>query len=411
MIKTNKKHLYPLCLLLSFFLGFETGAFQLSTLSIAHEFEVGSGITGLIISVQYIAVALGSLIMGGVSDLIGKKKVLSVFIPLFALGCFIAGTSISVFIFVLGVFILGIAYSTIEAIIGAALADTNPLKSEKQIVKTQFTFSMGAVSGPLVLDWLMGQGYDWRIGFTICAIAFVALLPQLMITQITHTEPVVFADRKTSPGETQGFKQFFKPYFILLFFSIMIYVGIEASAVFYADPLISVELNTPEYGAYAISAFWLAMALARFFHGRKEKDARKIINRSQFITVLLLLVLAFNQNPVISLIVFLVAGYVFGPIWPLLISLAVSEYPNNSGRASGLMLVASGTGGAVVVFLLGFVADFFGFQSVYLACAIIALIIYLWFKNFDFETFDRRKKAIEKAERERRIREEVNSQP
>ncbi len=380
MTTTNSRYLYPICLFLTFILGFESGAFQLSTLSLSHEFAVGSSITGLIIATQYIAIVVGSLVMGGVADYFGKKKVLAVFIPVFAIGCYIAGSSSSILTFVLGIFVIGIAFSTVEALVGAVLTDTNPEKSEKQIVMTQFSFSMGAVTGPLMLDEMMVRGFDWRIGFTICAIAFIALLPPLLATKITYIPGVEFAD-KDDPKP--GFLMFLKPYFLVLFFSMMAYTGIETSAVFFADSVVSVDLNVPQYGALAISLFWFSVAISRFFYGFGKGDAKKAVARSQFLMVATMLIIAISTSHILTLFMFVVAGLSFGPVWPLLLSLGVKEFPNNSGKAAGLMLFATGVGGALFVALFGIVADIVGFRGVYFACALLSLVVYVTFRIFN----------------------------
>ncbi len=380
MTTTNSRYLYPICMILTFVLGFELGAFQLSTLSLSHEFNIGNSIAGLIITAQYIAIVIGLFVMRGVSDYFGKKKVLAVFIPVFALGCYISGSSNSILTFVLGVFVIGIAFSTVGMLVGEVLADTNPSKSEKQIVMTQFSFSMGAFTGSLLLDEMMIRGYDWRTGFVLCAIAFIALLPPLLVTKITYIPGVEFADAQEPKP---SLLMFLKPNFLVLFFSAMAYGAVITGAMFFANSALAIGLNVPENGSLSISLFWFAVAVTRFFYKDKKGDAKKAMSRSQFFIFATMVIIIVSTNHIVTLIMFALAGLSFGLAWPLFLSLGAQEFPDSSEKVAELLLIAAGIGGAVFITFFGIISDVAGVKGVYVACALLSLVVYVTFRIFN----------------------------
>ncbi len=380
MTTTNSRYLYPICLILTFILGFELGTFQFSTLSLSHEFNIGSSITGLIITAQYLAIVIGLFVMRGVSEYFGKKKVLAVFIPVFALGCYIASSSSSILTFVLGIFVVGIAFSTVGMLVGSVLADTNPHESKKQVVMTQFSFSIGAFTGALLLDELMVRGYDWRIGFMLCSIAFIALLPPLLVTKITYIPGVEFADAQEPKP---SLLMFLKPNFLVLFFSAMAYGAIITGAIFFANSIIAVGLNVPEYGALALSLFWFSAAVSRFFFKDKKGGDKKAISRGQFVMVATMVIIAVSTNHILTLIMFTVAGLSFGPAWPLYLNVGTKEFPDSSEKVAELLLIAAGIGGALFITFFGIIADVAGVKGVYVACALLALVVYVTFRIFN----------------------------
>jgi MFS family permease len=114
-----------------FFIGFQTGGYQLVLLNVADTFGVNNLIMGSLVSVLYIAVIISPLIFASMSDRVGKKKVIIMACLVFVFGCTLITFFMHIVSFVLGIFIIGCGYSLVEGLANAALADAYPEKSSR----------------------------------------------------------------------------------------------------------------------------------------------------------------------------------------------------------------------------------------------------------------------------------------
>ncbi|HPY37064.1 MAG TPA: MFS transporter, partial [Clostridia bacterium] len=110
-LKTSRKLLVWVVALLMFFLGFEAGGFQLVLLNVAKDFGLNTSMMGMLASMQFFATIGMPLLFGRLSDRIGKKRVLAFSLPVFILGCVLAGLAQSALLLVAGVAILGAGFS------------------------------------------------------------------------------------------------------------------------------------------------------------------------------------------------------------------------------------------------------------------------------------------------------------
>ena len=70
-----------------FLLGFEAGGFQISLLKIVEMLGLPDSASGVLVSAQYSAIIIMPLLIGGIADRKGKRKVLAVFSLIFGTGC------------------------------------------------------------------------------------------------------------------------------------------------------------------------------------------------------------------------------------------------------------------------------------------------------------------------------------
>ena len=372
----TKKLLLPAAILLTFFLGFEAGGFHLVLLRVAQEFSFDNKFIGSLVAVQYAAIIIFPLIFGNLSDRIGKKKVLLLFVFVFVAGSFMIVKISSVTAFFIGIFILGAGYSMCETTISAAVADFNRDKKGKYLNIVQGFFSLGAVAGPLVSNYAMSRlGFDWRIVFTICGLSFSGSLLMLIFTEfgkpfvILNSSPFSQQQEKKKPA----YVLLFCPVFGILLFSIIIYITLESGLGYFFDYLFVHGLGKPEFSAFAISLFWLAMIASRFLAGCLFRFQKAILLVSFLIMAVFSFVIAFNHDPSFSLACCFILGFAAGPIWPFIIGIAAQEFPKNTGMATGALIAGCGFGGALSPVLMGYGASLLGINISFAALALAAL--------------------------------------
>lgn len=374
---SNKKNIVLLWLSSSFFLflmGFEVGGFQALLKAITTTFNLTSIQMGILVGVQYVSIILIPLISGFLSDIKGEKNILLFFVPLFAIGSVLAFLSTTFFILIVGIFLIGSGLSAGECVYSAFLSHISPEDGgAKAINLTQGFLCLGAVGSPLLIRFL---SIDWKTFFLICAL--ITIVPIILLIKISQPKK----ERKAIDFKLFDFSLFKASKIFSIFFIVMIiYVGLENGLGYFSTPLFIEKLNSNS-GAFAISAYWLAMALSRFvnsFRNSKINTQLKI----RFLSIAIFMVLlSFSNNDVLSVLLYAMLGYAYGPIWSFLMSRASIEIPEKAGTAMGLMSSACGIGGVSFPILMGVLSNYFTIGPSFLFLAMASLSAFLLIKIF-----------------------------
>lgn len=357
--------------IMMFFIGFEMGGFQLILRRVTDSFRATVIMMGFLATAQHLGVIIMPALFGQVADRIGKKRVLVIFAAVFVLGCIIAALSGGIPIFALGVLFIGAGYSVCECTGTAALADQYPENSTRFINLSQCMLSLGAVISPILINaGIRNFGWTWRVMFCICASAYGLLLLVLLRTDIQRSLVSEIQSSKKHP-----IRIFFTSrIYLLLFISILLYVGLENGFGYFTESLFALRLNSEQFGVYAISAYWLCMTVSRLLFSILRLPVGKMLVYCLGASFMLLLVLALTDIPVLSLVACGLIGFAFGPVWSALVDSAIKQFPQNSGGAIGLMSTGCGIGGAVFPTMMGFMADRFDLSVAFAMLAITALI-------------------------------------
>jgi len=343
------KWLMPVSCGLLFFIGFEVGALQFVLLGVTGEFALGGAMVGTLLATKYFAMMIGQPVFAILADRAGKKPVILVSMSLFIAGCAAVAGAPVLSIFVIGMFVAGMGYGVTESLICAVLVDVFPDKAERYANLSQGAFSLGAMVGPLAASQVSSFA-NARLVFLVAVLGFVALLPLFAAIPLPRVRP---AKEKTKLSLRGGPAILFAA----LLFAIFIYGGAETSAAGFFNSLFSQALHVPEFGAFAISAFWLAMMASRVLFGVFNLPAKWVVLGCMVAWAVVFAVISANHSPMFSLILAALAGMAAGPVWAMLISFAAKEFPAYSGTAVSLMAMGSGLGATLVPIMIGWTAD------------------------------------------------------
>lgn len=354
---------------LLFFIGFEMGGYQLVLRNVSSEFSMTPLGSGLLVAMQNAGFVLAPLLFGNLSDRIGKKYTMFGFMLTFIVGCALAAAASGTWVFIAGVFLIGVGYCMCECIGTAALADAFPEKSAKYINLSQSLLSFGAVVSPIFIQWCIGTfSWNWRAVFVICGIGYTVLLVPFCFTRFRKAAATAGMERHIP------MYAFFKSaLFALLFFLILLYVGLECGIGYFTESLFALKLSGDHLGAYAISTYWLCMALSRFVCSFSTLSSQKTLLIAFGASFLLFFILAISGLPYLSLVLCGLIGFAFGPIWSLLVDLAAKEFPQHTGSAIGLMSAGCGLGGMVFPSLMGFLSGRLDIRYAFAMLSITAL--------------------------------------
>jgi FHS family glucose/mannose:H+ symporter-like MFS transporter len=293
------------------------------------------------------------IVFGHLGDRFGKKKIMALAFTFCICGCLLTAFSRNAAGLFAGMFFLGSGAGIMDCIGTAALSDSHPEKSEKNLTASQSFYSGGAVVSPFVVAALMNAGASRQIVFITSVVIFLCLAPLLKMTQFTVREP----DGGHKSGRQSVFSLLKSTILIALAACLLVYVGIEAGVAYFADSFFTAEFDRQSLSAAAISLYWLAITLSRVFLGVVNVNPKKLITVFWGLSAITLVLLSISASAPIALALCALTGFLFGPIWPVLMALAAKKFSASTGTAASIMMVGGGAGGALFPFLMGLAAD------------------------------------------------------
>ena len=385
MTKKQEKLLVVLISIYLFFIGVHRGGTQLVINDIADLFGTGTGDVGIFTSIQSIPPLFGPLCAGIIADRIGKKPVVTAFIFMFAIGCGICGFSGTRMAFIIGIFIFAMGSTVSEMMSTATLSDVNVEKSVQYINISQFMFSMGAVVGPLMVQFFSeNAGADWRFPFSFGFLSFVIMGVLLMLVKF----PAVIK-KEPDKGSEKDFKEntagrksgkavdfsFVTPVLACLGIGMLVYIGMEHGYGNFIDSVMQAKLVTGTVSALTLSAFWLGMALCRLAFGLFSNYKPGLMLKVCFLLcTVFLVILTLLPGSMLSVVISFLIGAAYGPIWCTIEAIAAAKSGGNSGKAIGLMSICSGIGGIVLPTAIGKLANVVKVENSLLVLAAAAFI-------------------------------------
>ena len=152
---------------------------------IASYFQVSSGLVQLTVAFYVIANGMGQLILGVISDSLGRKKILLMSSLFYTIVSFLAVFSPNIYFLIFCRFLQGLGISGLAAVSRAVAADCF---SGKDLAKAMIYMSIGWALGPLigpVIGSYLQHYFDWQANFyffsfygLIIFIYMYALLPE-----------------------------------------------------------------------------------------------------------------------------------------------------------------------------------------------------------------------------------------
>ncbi len=159
--------------------GFDVLAISVSAPGILSEFGIDRAQLGVVLSMELIGMAIGSVFLGGVADRIGRRNMILGCLAVMATGMFLATTSTSVTMLSVWRVYTGLG-------IGGMLSTTNAVVAEFSSNKHRgLCISMmvigyplgGIVCGEVGKAMLLDGAVNWRVMFTAGAILSALLIP------------------------------------------------------------------------------------------------------------------------------------------------------------------------------------------------------------------------------------------
>lgn len=348
------------------------GMFDSSLGALLPSIERYYGYTYLIVSLSFLAPFTGYLFAAVLSDhthrWLGRGGASCLGVAL-QLVCFIISLSgpPPFPLFVVGYGIGGFGNGTLEASWNSYLGVFDRANELTGILHA--FYGIGGIICPTVFTAMIERGYQWHLCYAVLvgmgslslivvAVAFIKDTPAV------YRKSVAFS--RDGTDNSSSIRMVIANKLVwLLAVALFMYVGSEVTLGGWISTfMINIRHGNPEKMGYVTTGFWVGITLGRvvlgFVNGRIKKEE---LLASVYLSSAIVFVLLFwlVPNLIVSAICAGVIGFFLGPLFPIVVVVAVKKLPrwlhvSGVGFASAL----GGGGAAILPFVNGVIADSYG---------------------------------------------------
>jgi len=161
--------------------GFDVLSISFASPGIAKEWGIDRAALGIVLSMELIGMAIGSVTVGGLADRIGRCPTMLGCLVVMTIGMFLASFATSVADLMLWRLLTGLGIGGMLATINAVAAEYASLKRRNLCVSLMaIGYPIGAVLGGMVVAHLL-KGSDWRAVFHLGAFVTALFIPLVLL--------------------------------------------------------------------------------------------------------------------------------------------------------------------------------------------------------------------------------------
>ena len=231
--------------------GFDVLSISFASPGIAAEWGIARDALGIVLSMELIGMAIGSVVLGGVADRIGRRPTVLGCLALMAFGMVMATTASGLVALSAWRILTGLGIGGMLAAITAMAAEfSNTRRRHLSVSLMSIGYPLGAVFGGMVAARLL-RGNDWRSVFYFGAAVTAALIP---VVYFVVPESVHWLARKQPAGALERISR------------AMARMGHRAVAALPEVPAMVRGESVTAIFAPALVATTVIVTLAYFFH-------------------------------------------------------------------------------------------------------------------------------------------------
>jgi fucose permease len=331
--------------------------------------DAGMGLFYFLVASAYVAGSFGTGLLAG---RLSRKSILVAALLLQAIGFAIQATTSLWILFLLAGAARGLSSGAIEAGVNALFIDLYPTSRGRALSLVHLSFSVGAFISPLAVGVLSDAGVPWQAFFAAAAVPCIVVAGAFAVSSVPTTPaPETPRGSGVRPDLTLA----------LLALAIGCYVAAELGV---ASWLVRFLSDLPLVVAtQALSLFWVGLTLGRLASAilANRFDPLPFATIAMVLGSLALVGAVLAPVFPVALILYGVAGFGFGPVYPLVFAIAGRLFPGRSSSVSGFLTGSSVIGAIVYPPLMGLVSVSYGLTPAMLGtaglgfCCAIALLL------------------------------------
>lgn len=323
------------------------------------------------VGVYFFVTALGSVagsIGGGLlTERLGRRVVLTAAVLLLALGMALLATVPTWALFLVAALPFGIGLGGIDGGMNGLVLDLYPAGRGRALNLLHLCFSLGALASPLVVGRVVDAGATWESVVLASAIASVPLAILFAVVRLPSGR------HEHAPGSSAVRTGLALP-LVLLAVAIACYVGSEIGV---SNWLVRyLEAASLTLATSALALFWGCLALGRLVSARlgDRFDHARFAAACAIAASAALVAAVAVPSLEASIVLFGVAGFAYGPVYPLIMAVAGDRYPARSAAVSGFLSGVAVIGAIVYPPVMGFVSVGAGLGAAMIGAAALVLV-------------------------------------
>ena len=329
--------------------------------------DAGLGVYYLLYAAAY---ASGSLGGGVVTERLGRRRVLAISAAAHGAGFMALGIAPAWSIALASAIPAGLGAGALDGGVNGLVLDLYPSGRGRALNTLHLVFSLGALASPLVVGRLVDAGIPWQVLVVGTGAVAVPVALLFVVVALPHgrrsatpTEQVV-----RGPGPMA-----LRWPLLTLEFAIACYVasevGVSSWLVRFLD---QVPLNL---ATTSLSLFWAGLAIGRLVAARSADR----FDHLQFTTVSILIASVALVGAVVvpsvgvSIVLFGLVGFAFGPVFPMIIAIGGRRYPDRSAAVGGFLTGSAVIGAVIYPPIMGFMSVTIGLGAAMLGTGVLGL--------------------------------------
>jgi fucose permease len=363
----------PLASYASFILVGWTGLFVPSLIrELQADFARSDAEFGLVYLVTALLFAAGALSSGLASGLVGRRVVNAAAALLIAAGMALEVVAPAWLVFVAGAGLTGAGCGAIVAVGSSIVMDLAASGSGSRLSFLHVFYSVGALGAPVAIGVLVSLGAEWRLLAAATGLAALGLAQPLSRAGAVPPRPRPVVP-PTAAGPDPAAPNGFRLALVALGLAIACYVAAESGVSSWLVGFLADEPLTA--ATLALSLFWAGIAAGRVVASRVADQFDPVRFTASCTTaggLAILAAVALASGP-LRIGLFLAAGFAFGPVYPMIMSVAGSLFPHRAAAVAGIVTSTGVVGSITYPPLVGLVAGMAGLGAGMLGAALLII--------------------------------------
>jgi fucose permease len=329
---------------------------------------------GLVYLVFALMFAVGAVSAGLIAERIGRQVVLPAAALLIAVGLATVSVAPTWTVFVVGAGLAGASTGAVDAVVNSVVMDLSVSGRGSGLSRLHLFYSVGALAAPLVVGVLSEAGIGWRPVAAASAIAGLAIALPLRRVGLVPRRRRAPADPAVADQARAGLGRPLKLALAALAVGIACYVAAEAGVTGWLVGYLAEEPMS--LATLALSLFWTGLAAGRLTASRIADRFEPTAFTATFAFAAAVFLLAAIAGPAgpLRIALFMAAGFAFGPVYPMIMTVAGSILPHRAAAISGALTAAGVAGSVTYPALMGVISEVASLGAAMVGAALLAAV-------------------------------------
>ena len=331
---------------------------------------------GVLFSALFVGAVATQSISGQLTERFGTRRTLLVGIVLFGAGLLGATLSPSLPIAVICMLVAGLGDGILVVVANLLVVQSFNARRLAALNLANVFFGLGAIAGPALAAFSL---QTWQTAVpTFWAMGMVVLLPIPLVLLMR------FPGRASEDVEQEPKRSVYRSPLLWLFGTVLLlYVGMEIGVGGWGATFLTRTTSLDAANAaLVLSAFWIAFTCGRLLAAFLSAicPPHALLAGTLIGTLLgVLLLLPASGNNTLTIATMLLIALCLGPVFPTVLGMTASLFPQNAARAASAVIVMGSMGGLILPWLVGIALVQFGplfYLLILLFCVLLMLGIY-----------------------------------